>query len=783
MSSVTPPPIVLEIKSHDSKRIKVLLPHTVSLDVEDNIHMLKIGSVTEKVKVSPKCLDQIRLIIHQFCLYQQIITVLRKLPKSDGVNATVTFYMLLVKYFKDVISAFHGEVKAYASSSTSKWHSVYLNYHIALALHDSSFTEEMQITALKDIKCTWTHFREKKGLKAVQQFIGKRMHDAFCSDSNNMCGGSFEHEHSENDTISTIIKNTTTDESVQVVNSEGDVDIELMHSEETANTTKQHSAMSQSLSQVIDIDLGSGDSTVLQKTELGSRPGRLNKDGYQEKSVITQGSSKPRKDVIDVDVKSHTDEITSCFESNVYGKQKAPSPPIIIESEDDEAGSSTGYCSDPLTVELPDVNNRSSHGRDEEGLENVLLPSLHDDWEYWTRIVFEKGNSHVFLNLGTWMLIWFHQMMNLNMHALVDGLIILQNPRLMDEISNDHFFEAMGMERLYTAIAHMEMSPQYLCHLFHALGKAMSCSEVSCSNLQILPCNSPPVIEAQMLSDMDIPWLALKPDEIMAPWSGFTDVTDNDADGLLDGDEVEVIDALDCMIIGEGSTSDKPGTCVGDSKYPKRKRTSSQVSPLKKDGGRGPAKHCKNCQEILAQSLSPILSSTDIDESGFIMSPVVPHLSLISNASSLQDDESVLLEAWDANTADDHHNPDGEQQMSILSDVHHVRPIPQDGNCEEIEQPTSPLTCHIGAHPSSPVILIPDSESPKHPHFRHSPPKLSPITLLLLTGDFLHEESMQCDTDLVVGPVTDGEKDVTQTVTHATPQDTCEVSEWTCLWT
>ncbi|KAG1817589.1 uncharacterized protein BJ212DRAFT_1480153 [Suillus subaureus] len=680
MSSVTPPPIVLEIKSHDSKRIKVLLSHTVSLDVEDNIHMLKIGSVTEKVKVSPKCLDQIWLIIHQFCMYQQIITVLRKLPKSDGVNATVTFYMLLVKYFKDVISAFHGKAKADASSSTLKWCSVYLNYHIALALHDSSFTEEMQITALKDIKRTWTHFREKKGLKAVQQFVGKQMHDAFCSDSNNMCRGSFEHEHSEDDTISTIIKNTTTDESVQVVNSEGDVDIELMHSEETANTTKQHSVMSQSLSQAWQVE-------------------------QRWISVIAQGSSKPRKDVIDVDVKSHTDEVASCFESNVhlkknskggrrlhklrvckvYGKQKAPSPPIVIELEDDEAGSSTGYHSDPPTVELPDVNNWSSHGQDEEGLENVLLPSLHDDWEYWTRIVFEKGNLHVFLNLGTWMLIWFRQMMNLNMHALVDGLIILQNPWLMDEISNDHFFEAMGMERLYTAIAHMEMSPRYLCHLFHALGKAMSCLEVSCSNPQILPCNSPPAVEAQMLSDMDIPWLALKPDEIMAPWSGFTDITDDDADGSLDGNEVEVIDALDCMIIGEGSTSDKPGTHVGNSKYPKQKRTSSQVSPLKKDGGRGPAKRCKNCQEILAQSLSPVLSSTDIDESGFIMSPVVPHLSLISNASSPWDDESVLLEAWNANTADDHHNPDGKQQMSILSDVHHVRPIPQDGNCEEIE--------------------------------------------------------------------------------------------------
>jgi hypothetical protein len=122
-----------------------------------------------KVKVPPKCVDQIRVVIQQFRVYRRTARELMKLPKGDRVDETLQFYLSLVSYFKDVILAFRREAKDDASSSTSKWRSAYLDYHFALALHDSSFTEETQATALKAMKRTWTHFLEKKAFKDVQQ--------------------------------------------------------------------------------------------------------------------------------------------------------------------------------------------------------------------------------------------------------------------------------------------------------------------------------------------------------------------------------------------------------------------------------------------------------------------------------------------------------------------------------------------------------------------------------------------------------------------------------------
>lgn len=86
-----------------------------------------------------------------------------------------------------------------------------------------------------------------------------------------------------------------------------------------------------------------------------------------------------------------------------------------------------------------------------------------------------------------------------------------------------------------------------------------------------------------MISDMDIPWIALKDNNETEgpPWSGFMDVTDDDADGSLEDDDVAVTSALDSMIIDDSPTSVRPTPSVGDAILPKRKRTSSQVSPPK----------------------------------------------------------------------------------------------------------------------------------------------------------------------------------------------------------
>lgn len=76
--------------------------------------------------------------------------------------------MSLIEYLARIITAFSREAMEDKSSSNSKWRSAYLEFHFAMALKDSAFTKEMQDAALKEMKRTWAHFKEKRAFKKVQ---------------------------------------------------------------------------------------------------------------------------------------------------------------------------------------------------------------------------------------------------------------------------------------------------------------------------------------------------------------------------------------------------------------------------------------------------------------------------------------------------------------------------------------------------------------------------------------------------------------------------------------
>ncbi|KAG2079421.1 uncharacterized protein F5147DRAFT_661883, partial [Suillus discolor] len=719
MTSKTPTPIALQIKTLHQTKMGFLLADKVSLEVEDNMYMLKLSDATIRVKVPPKCIDQIRVVIQQFRVYQRTAREIMKLPKADRVDETLQFYLSLVSYFKDVIVAFHREAKDDASSSTSKWRSAHLDYHFALALHDSSFTEETQATALKAMKRTWTHFWEKKAFKDVQQLTAKRMHDSFCSGGDDMCGGSFQHILSDDDSMSVVIKKLTGDGSVQPKNNESERVAGSMDSQDDPITTKKRSTISETSSQIVvddavtelssssrmtrsksiaskkissqisandslsasslqkrsmstsskqalsQIDADAGDSASSQQKTSKSSSNKVKQGGRQQKSVAVKGGKHTK-------LQSPTDEIASMFESNAnskrtqkdkkqtrktrsskaLGKQKAASPPMV-ESEDHGEEASAVYPSVEPEVEEDNDMDWKESAADVHQYDEVLLPSVQDGWKEWTKILFEDGNSHIFLRLATWMLIRFRQLTNIDMNAPIDGIVIPQNPRLMDDVGDDHFFEALGLERLYSAIVHMETSPRYMSHIFHALGKVLASSDVSASNPRLIPCNSPPTVEARMMSDLDIPWLTLKDHDAIPVSAALNDPTDEDADGSLEGDDVDVREALDSMVIDEVSASVTPRTAISDSLFAKRKRTLSQASPPKNDGGRGPPKRRKDGWPHTVRSISPIASVTDIQESGLISSPLVPTLPLSANSGSPIHDTSVLLDAWDEEMAND----------------------------------------------------------------------------------------------------------------------------------
>jgi hypothetical protein len=256
------------------------------------------------------------------------------------------------------------------------------------------------------------------------------------------------------------------------------------------------------------------------------------------------------------------------------------------------------------------------------------------------------------------------------------------------------------------------------------------------------------------MKDMTYRWLTLQP-------PSENGLTDNDAEGSVDGNAGEVTDAMESMILEEGFTSGQSSHFVGDLKPSKRKRTSSQPSPPKvshlfilivvcinvpqKDGGRGPVKRRRDSSVAAIPSISPVQSTSD--EYGFLVSPVGRQASSISHGSSSHHDTS-LLDPWDDDTMNNdpstQHSESTSQlegQMQEDNDIRHAghmtQPLSREGSRSQ-----SSSASPVDISSESSIILVPDSESTPPLRTTHSPTSLPPLDDLDAHEDMTRSSSM-----------------------------------------
>jgi hypothetical protein len=271
-----------------------------------------------------------------------------------------------------------------------------------------------------------------------------------------------------------------------------------------------------------------------------------------------------------------------------------------------------------------------------------------------------------------------------------------------------------------------------------------------------------------MMEDMKFDWLTMTK-------SPDNNLTDNDAEGSIDGNSMDFTQAMDSMMLDEGSATRQRSQFVWESKTSKRKRTSSQVSPPKvshlfilfapfinmpqKDGGRGPTKRRKDTDDAI-QSVSPVEPAGEIDELGFFVSPVAHHSSPISNVSSPPHDTSSM-EPWDAETSNDAINPQADEP-NLPSDNDHW----DDDEDDQLAIPEPQ---------KGPVVLVPDSQSSLSPQPSHATPSGARSDHSDARSDMSKCSNVPADASLVADSAP-CPKDARTDTTTDSPEDVYEVS-------
>ncbi|KAG1828889.1 hypothetical protein DFJ58DRAFT_737581 [Suillus subalutaceus] len=624
----------------------------------------------EAIAVPSQCHDALHLLLHHLKVYQ--LTATRLLERKNTIPQLQT-YVAVTYYYCEVLLAFVQEVKVDDPVSNKTWRSAHLDYHFALALENSAFNVIMQKTALAKIKRSWGDFKEKKVYEPVQQLDIAKYHNLMCNDKN-MCGNiSATHRMSVEEMISEILPTSTSRTPTVVEGDTAETDVRQnrvtakpqktnkrtsVRNVKTSVASLEFATCSTTTSHVEDDNIEETANIVEMKDNSPNKRksfkrGRQSKepDGrdLQDSTAESKGhANRPGRKVtakgkgkVYIDLESEDEGETAAQADSSSQDVRAPTRAsktsdrkgkmkAIVESDDEataevsvrapsegELDIMTPMQSDQSMLEV----KRDDIGEDVSCYPDHDLPSTLEDWENWNRIALRKGHSHIFLKLGTWILLRFRQLAKIPIDDDVDGLLIPDHPANYEMQDDADFHEALGMTRLYSAIAHIDTHPQYLAHIFHELGKASNEERLASSHPRFRPLPELPTPVKSMMFSHDSPFLDGWPFE------------DADVDGYGDNDDGGVAGALNEMII---SSEQNPAPLVTpDEQDPqKRKRTmSSTTSPPKKDGGRGFSKRVKGKPEQLfirpsAPSATPIAevamaSSTDIGTAMNELSPIV----------------------------------------------------------------------------------------------------------------------------------------------------------------
>jgi hypothetical protein len=214
------------------------------------------------------------------------------------------------------------------------------------------------------------------------------------------------------------------------------------------------------------------------------------------------------------------------------------------------------------------------------GYSDENLPSTLDNWEDMHQTAFRKGNSHMFMKLGTWILLRFRQLAKIPLEEDPDGLLIPDHPANYQMDFDADFHEALGMTRLYSALAHIDTHPEYIAHIFHEIGKASSEERLGSSHPGFRPLPELPVPVKRYAAS----WTYRTTNPVCSMVSvkhwPYSSIEDSDAEGHRD-DEEDVSGALSDMIIS-GAPVSAPAVPADEHDPFKRKRTiSNTLSPPK----------------------------------------------------------------------------------------------------------------------------------------------------------------------------------------------------------
>ncbi|KAG2060502.1 hypothetical protein BDR06DRAFT_966983 [Suillus hirtellus] len=451
-----------------------------------------------------QCSNALHLIIHHLNVYQKVT---QELMENSVSVQSLAVYIAVTHYYWDVVLAFCKEVKYDDPGSNKTWCSAHLDYDFAMVWENNAFSKEMQKAALSKIKQMWTDFKHKKLYRPVMQHdnttanhkmsvedivaeIVKASIVSMPTEVNTEKGEKliwFDNvvaEPQKNTKCTTVCKvkmtfkqpDSATASSISNEVEEDDIDETAHMFEMKEDGRKPHKSVKgghlQKQKNRVNCATGSlrtqgkrtASADVESKDETGDEDKNVNK--VTAPSINdTSGRHIDKGHMSSVREESKPTSATSAAQGK--GKMRA-----IVESDDKNESSNDAACvpeSTPMPVWEPTLSksktktqmdtessqkqsnksvvvvNEDDNSDDLIGYPDENLPSTLDNWEEMHPTAFWKGNSHMFMKLGTWILLQFRQLAKILLEEDPEGLLIPDHPANYQMDFDADFHKALGM--------------------------------------------------------------------------------------------------------------------------------------------------------------------------------------------------------------------------------------------------------------------------------------------------------------------------------------------------
>ncbi|KAG2045947.1 hypothetical protein BDR06DRAFT_1015164 [Suillus hirtellus] len=465
--------------------------------------------------VPPNCIHTILVLFHQHGVYAKMIRNGKPHVKTGYMDpGDLQLYTSVAFYIRDVIFAFKEEWEEHGYKF--KFRSARLEFHTAMVLTGGTFNNKNVRKVKKKFNVTWNDFVERVEVADVMKLNAdeKAYHELLCGKDENLCGldvfSTVTHSKQSHDMIERFIQDRKSTWAVKNI-------IDLEHEEQQEGTTNKKEKQGIPLATDDAVESKNGEKKFRNTNEVISEKedGAMNNSqhGVQNTAVgrgQTQEYEAPTILVIctgEGDGMSETEhELEKCDTlaiSSIHWKDDDASEAFTKVVDSVGAPTKTTQKLNHYTKSIAGVKNNETHavaGRagakssitvmnEEEfklanftrfdagqGLEAknafLMAASVDDAQSLMIRGMMEGDGKDISKTLIVWMIQRFRKLVRVPLDAPLNGQLITQSPDEYNELTENDYFEALGIERLYAALVHAEKSPEHLIHLAHALGRA-----------------------------------------------------------------------------------------------------------------------------------------------------------------------------------------------------------------------------------------------------------------------------------------------------------------------